>query len=85
MAQVTAVIKHSALHFCGDTDTLHLAVMTQTPVVTWFWPNPSMVEWVPKTKICRVLIGTNSTGEKFLRGVFNEELVETAKSILSAL
>jgi ADP-heptose:LPS heptosyltransferase len=86
LTQLAAVIQRSALHFCGDTGTLHLAVMTQTPVVAWFWPNPSLAEWVPKTKLCRVLIGTNSTGEeKKLGGISNEELVETAKSVLAAL
>jgi ADP-heptose:LPS heptosyltransferase len=84
LTQLAAVIRHSALHFCGDTGTLHLAVMTQTPVVAWFWPNPGLREWVPAGGNCRVLVGTNPPGENFLCGIATAELVQAAKSALAA-
>ena len=83
LIQITAVIKYSASHFCGDTGTLHLALMTQTPVVTWFWPNPGIKEWVSTGEKCRVIVGTNPTGAEFLCGVGTEEIVKMAKELMS--
>lgn len=84
LIQITAVIKHSALHFCGDTGTLHLAVMTQTPVVTWFWPNPGIKAWVPADKKCQAIVGSNPPDTTFLAGVATDALVQAAKTALSA-
>jgi ADP-heptose:LPS heptosyltransferase len=84
LAQITAVIRHSALHFCGDTGTLHLAVMTQTPVVSWFWPNPGLREWVPAGEKFRVVVGVNVPGEKFLGKIQTGELVQAAQAVLAA-
>ena len=84
LTQITAVIRHSAIHFCGDTGTLHLAVMTQTPVVAWFWPNPGWREWVPAGDKYRVVIGENPAGEKFLGKVKTGELIDAVKSVLKS-
>ncbi|HEV2319334.1 MAG TPA: glycosyltransferase family 9 protein [Verrucomicrobiae bacterium] len=81
LIQIAAVIKYSHLHFCGDTGTLHIAVMTQTPVVAWFWPNPALQEWVPANDQCRVIIGSNPLGDVFLRGIAPDSLIEAAKKI----
>jgi heptosyltransferase-3 len=85
LIQIAAVIKYSALHFCGDTGTFHLAVMTQTPVAGWFWPNPGIREWVPQSEKCRVVAGTNPPGTTFLANVSTNALIEAAKSALSAV
>jgi ADP-heptose:LPS heptosyltransferase len=85
LIQIAAVIKYSALHFCGDTGTFHLAVMTQTPVVGWFWPNPGIREWVPQSEKCRVIVGTNPPGATFLANVSTDALIGAAKSALSAV
>ncbi|HEX5399120.1 MAG TPA: glycosyltransferase family 9 protein [Verrucomicrobiae bacterium] len=84
LVQLAAVIQHSALHFCGDTGTLHLAVMVRTPVVAWFWPNPGLREWGPADGRSRVIVGTNPPGENFLCGVATGELIQAAGSALSA-
>jgi ADP-heptose:LPS heptosyltransferase len=84
LIQLAAVIQHSALHFCGDTGTLHLALMTQTPVVAWFWPNPAIKVWVSTGEICRVLSGWNPPDKTFLSGISTDALVETAKTVLAA-
>jgi ADP-heptose:LPS heptosyltransferase len=84
LLQIAAVIKYSALHFCGDTGTLHLAMMTQTPTITWFWPNPGIKAWVPAGKTCRALVGANPPGTNFLTGVSNGILIEAAQSVLAA-
>lgn len=82
LMQLAAVIRNSAAHFCGDTGTLHLAVMTRTPVVTWFWPNPALAEWVPTHDVCRMILGSNPPGENFLCGIATDSLVKAAKEIV---
>ena len=79
--QIAAVIQHSALHFCGDTGTLHLAVMTQTPVVAWFWPNPGIKEWAWSGEKCRPIIGSNPPGQTFLCGITTDALIQAAREI----
>lgn len=83
LTQIAAVIKYSAAHLCGDTGTLHLAVMTQTPLVAWFWPNPAIKEWVPQTDACKVIVGTNPLDADFLRKISIEAIVEATHSVLA--
>lgn len=83
LVQLAAVIRHSTLHCCGDTGTFHLAIMTRTPVVTWFWPNPGIAAWVPVNEKCRVLVGSNPPDATFLANVATEALTEAVKSTLS--
>lgn len=85
LIQIAAVIKHSALHLCGDTGTLHLAVMTQTPVVAWYWPNPGIHEWVPVSKTCRAITGSNLPGATFLESVPTARLLESIKAVMAAV
>lgn len=82
LMQLAAVIQHSALHFCGDTGTLHLALMTGAPAVTWFWPNPGMKVWLPQGEHYRTLMGTNENSQKYLCQVNTTELVQSAKGLL---
>ena len=84
LTQLAAVIRHSALHFCGDTGTLHLAVMTQTPVVAWFWPNPGLRAWIPASEKNRVVMGTNAPGATFLGQIQTDELIRAAQATLAA-
>jgi len=83
LMQLAAVIQHSALHFCGDTGTLHLALMTGTPAVSWFWPNPARAEWFPAGEKYRVLVGVNEPAAKYLCRVETGGLVDAAQSVLS--
>jgi len=84
LTQLASVIQHSALHFCGDTGTLHLGVMTQTPVVAWFWPNPGLREWVPTGEKYRVIVGTNEPNTGFLCKIQTGDLVQAVRSILTS-
>jgi ADP-heptose:LPS heptosyltransferase len=83
LIQLAAVIQQSALHFCGDTGTLHLALMTGTPAVSWFWPNPGRKEWFPAGENYRLLVGTNEPAAKYLCRVETAGLVRAAQSVLS--
>ena len=85
LTQITAVIRHSALHFCGDTGTLHLAVMTQTPVVAWFWPNPGLREWVPTGKKYRVIVGANESDASHLGKFSTDDLIAATQSVLKSV
>jgi ADP-heptose:LPS heptosyltransferase len=75
LAQLAAVIQHSAVHFCGDTGTLHLAVMTQTPTVAWFWPNPGLREWIPIGEKHRVVVGALEPGSNYLCNIGTDALI----------
>jgi len=83
LTQLATVIQHSALHFCGDTGPFHLAVMTNTPAVAWFWPNPGLQQWVPADKKYRVLVGTNAPDAQYLRQIDTGELIRAAQSVLA--
>ena len=84
LRQLAAVIQNSALHFCGDTGPFHLAVMTHTPTVAWFWPNPGLRQWLPASGPNRVLIGANEPGAQFLGRIATTDLVAAAQSILNS-
>jgi ADP-heptose:LPS heptosyltransferase len=85
LTQLGAVIQHSALHFCGDTGPFHLAVMTNTPSVAWFWPNPGLRQWVPDGGPYRIIVGANEPGEPFLRRLATAELIAAAQSVLKSV
>ena len=85
LEQVTAVIRHGAIHFCGDTGTLHLAVMTGTPAVAWFWPNPGLRQWIADDVKHRVIVGANEPGQPFLARVANGALMEATESVMHPL
>jgi len=84
LMQLAAVIQHSALHFCGNTGALHLAVMTNTPTVTWFWPDQSARQWLPNDGPYRVLFGANEPESSFLSRISTDELVNAAQSVLKS-
>jgi len=84
LVQLAAVIQNSTLHFCGDTGPLHLAVMTNTPTVAWFWPNPGRREWLPTGENFRVLVGANEPGTAHLKNISTDELVAAAQSVLKS-
>lgn len=81
LVQLAAVIQHSALHFCGDTGPFHLAVMTNTPTVAWFWPNPGIREWLPTDEKFRVLVGANDPGSPFLSRIPTAGLLAAAQHL----
>ncbi len=82
LTQLAAVIRHSATHFCGDTGTLHLAAMTETPTVAWFWPNPGLQQWIPAGEQFQVVVGTQPPNAQYLGGIATENLVAAVQTIL---
>jgi ADP-heptose:LPS heptosyltransferase len=83
LTQVAAVIQRSALHLCGDTGTLHLALLAGARTVSWFWPNPGRAAWIPVGNRHRTIVGTMDPDGKFLQGIQTEELVRAVYTILN--
>jgi ADP-heptose:LPS heptosyltransferase len=84
LIQLSAVIQHSAVHLCGDTGTLHMALMTGTPTVSWFRPNPGSQVWMPVGGQHRTLIGTGDNPHAALQGIAIAELVNAVQAVLQA-
>jgi len=84
LMQLAAVIQHSAVHFCGDTGPFHLAVMTNTPTVAWFWPNPGIRQWLPEGDQFRVLVGANEPGAQYLGRIATQDLLAAAEQLAGA-
>lgn len=84
LMQLAAVIQHSAAHFCGDTGTLHLALMTGTPTVSWFRPDPNWKVWIPVGDRHRTVFGTGNDPNAALQGIETAKLVEAVQAVLGA-
>jgi ADP-heptose:LPS heptosyltransferase len=82
LMQLAAVIQHSAAHLCGDTGTLHMALMTATPTVSWFRPNPGSEVWIPAGERHRALLGTKTSPDAALQGIVTAELVAALQTVL---
>jgi heptosyltransferase-3 len=83
ISQLAAVIRYSAVNFSGDTGTMHLAAMTNTPLVAWFWPNPGRAQWLPTGNFCQILLGENKPVSPFLLQIDTAGLVHATQSLLA--
>jgi ADP-heptose:LPS heptosyltransferase len=84
LMQLVAVIQKSAVHFCGDTGTLHLALMVGVPTVSWFRPNPGSEVWIPIGDRHRTLMGTGNNPHASLQGIDTAELLKAVPLVLNA-
>ncbi len=82
LMQLAAVIQHSAVHLCGDTGTLHMGLMTETPTVSWFRPNPGSAAWIPVGDRHRTLMGTGDNPDAALQGILTADLVDAVQTVL---
>jgi ADP-heptose:LPS heptosyltransferase len=82
LKQLAAVIQHSAVHLCGDTGTLHMALMTGTPTVSWFRPNPGAEEWIPVGDRYRTVMGTGTDRHAALQGIATADLVNAVLIVM---
>jgi ADP-heptose:LPS heptosyltransferase len=85
LMQLAAVIQHSAAHLCGDTGTLHIALMTGTPTVSWFRPNPGSAVWIPIGERFRTIFGTGTDPHAALQGIETVKLVAAVQAVLAAV
>jgi len=84
LMQLAAVIQHSAAHLCGDTGTLHMGLMTGTPTVSWFRPNPGSEKWIPVGTHHRTLFGTGNDPHAALQGIETAKLIAAVQAVLHA-
>lgn len=84
LVQLAAVIQHSALHLSGNTGTLHLALMTGAPSVSWFWPGPGINVWAPTGDRHRTLVGKLEEDATALAGIETGELVRAISAVLAS-
>ncbi len=68
----------------GDTGTLHLALMSSVPTVSWFRPNPGSQPWLPVGECHRTLFGADTGLHGSLRGIEAPELAAATQSVLEA-
>ena len=81
---LAAVIERAALNLCGDTGSLHLALMTGTPAVAWFrkHAHDAQREWTPPGPRYRVLV-SDQGGDAALGGIDTATLLGAARELLT--
>lgn len=72
--ELAAVIGRARTHFGGDSGALHLALMMNTPTVSWFRDYPGKTEWLPPGPEHRTVLGQESP--QGLQGVTAAALLE---------
>jgi len=83
LVQLAAVIQASEAHLCGDTGTLHLGLMTSTPTVSWFRPNPGCTPWIPIGPHYRTLFGTGNDPHGSLTGIEVAKVLDALSEVLA--
>jgi ADP-heptose:LPS heptosyltransferase len=82
LVQLSAVIQHAAVHLCGDTGTLHLALMTGTPTASWFRADTGTGGWIPVGDAHRTVFGTVVAEGQPLQGIEASQLVHAVEEVL---
>src|SRR5947209_2505211 len=83
LVELAALIQQSSLHLSGDTGTLHLALMTGVPTVSWFRTADKMKAWIPSGPKHRTLLG-NGPGPESLLSIAIPDVLDAAKAVLIA-
>ena len=83
IATLAAVIETAALHLSGDTGSLHLAMMTRTPALSWFRHHKGEKEWIPEARQYRVLIAPDSGPRDAVHGIDDDALFVAASEIVA--
>jgi ADP-heptose:LPS heptosyltransferase len=81
--ELTSVIAGARLHLCGDSGSLHLALMSATPAVAWLRQHVNLKEWMPQGDRYRMLIGADDDNERALTGVDNRALIDAANELIA--
>lgn len=84
IVELTALISRSGLHLGGDSGALHIALMTNTPSVSWFRYYRTNKEWMPQGEMHKQLVGEASPNG--IQGISSDDLVQAiSKSKLPVL
>jgi ADP-heptose:LPS heptosyltransferase len=79
--QLVAVIKHSILHLSGDTGPMHIAVMTETPSISWFQPTVSK-DWIPQNDKNKILFGESKNFGGNVMGINSHRILQEVRLLL---
>jgi ADP-heptose:LPS heptosyltransferase len=77
---LVSVLGGARLHLGGDSGGIHLAVMANTPTVSWFRLSESVKEWAPHGKTSRVIVSP-APEEHCLCGIDIELLIEAVNEL----
>lgn len=78
---LVSVLGGARLHLGGDSGGIHLAVMANTPTVSWFRASASVQEWMPSGVRHRALV-SNEPDEDAVRGIVPGELLLAVNELL---
>ncbi|GHB94702.1 glycosyltransferase family 9 protein [Cerasicoccus arenae] len=73
LLELAAVMGRAQRHFGGDSGALHLALMMNTPTVSWFRDYSGKIEWLPPGTAHRTVLGQESP--EGLQGLTAEQLL----------
>ncbi len=79
--QLVAVIQGALLNLSGDTGSLHVARMTQTPAVAWFRNHPGEREWIPHSRY-GLVVSAPGDDLNALHGIDNAALLSAAEALV---
>jgi ADP-heptose:LPS heptosyltransferase len=77
IVELSALIARSSMHLGGDSGALHIALMTNTPSISWFRYHPGNREWMPHGEIHTQLMGQESP-----RGIVGISSNDLARAIV---
>ncbi|MDB5972565.1 MAG: lipopolysaccharide heptosyltransferase [Hydrocarboniphaga sp.] len=80
--QLYSLIQSAALHIGGDTGTIHLAWLADTPTVSWFRKREGLVQWAPQGAR-HALVHSIEDEADYLYGVDNDTILTRAHAALS--
>lgn len=80
---LAAVIAGAALNLSGDTGSLHLAYMANTPAVAWFRAHRGQDEWIPREPRYRVVVAEGGAPDA-LHGIETRALADAASQVLGS-
>ena len=82
-AQLLSLIRGAALHFSGDTGSMHLAWLAGTPSISWFYRHAQLGQWAPRGAR-HALVFSEHPPPDYLREVATEAIVQQAQQLLEA-
>jgi heptosyltransferase-1/heptosyltransferase-2 len=70
------LIGKASVHVGGDTGTIHLAWLAETPSVSWFRQSAKLAQWAPSGAQHSVLTAPDMGGADHLRGIDTDAVLE---------
>lgn len=62
VVEFCALIDLAQVHWGGDSGSIHISQLVDTPTLSWFRDYPERIEWQPWKENCHVMIGKETPG-----------------------